>query len=102
MPRDFTSTASEAPKEDTNALVAPYMQLNGHGWHAAAEEVKTTQPRCCFASMRVTNTCVICTALTALHSTFAMLFPSGLCNIGVSSGGQGEPKSARTSCQRSQ
>ena len=78
MPRVFTSMASEAPKEETNALVAPYMLLKGHGWQAAAEEVNTTQPRCFLASMRVTNTCVICTALTALHSTFAMLFPSGL------------------------
>ena len=78
MPRVFTSMASDAPKEEMNALVAPYMQLKGHGWHAAAEEVKTMQPRCFLASMRVTNTCVICTALTALHSTFAMLFPSGL------------------------
>jgi hypothetical protein len=70
MPLHLSSTARLAPKLLMKALVAPYMELKGQGWQAAAEEVNTTQPGSCLASILVTNRWVIGTALTALHSAF--------------------------------
>ena len=68
----------DAAKVETKALVDAYIAANAPGMYAAALEVNTTQPLSFFSVMRVRKRCVMPTHATALHSTLAASFASGV------------------------